>query len=122
MNISTQLHKRLEQLGWTLYKLAKQFSEIRSIDGIVSPAVRYHTAVGRAIENPSKSKLETIEGIVKALGGELKIEWNTPGMENNQVKNWSPSLANYQIRFWLHDSLVKCNLLRHLHGGSERSS
>lgn len=69
------LEQRLEDLGWTLYKLAKQFSEMRAVDGEVSPATRYHSAIGKAMENPAKSKLETIEGIVQALNGELTIVW-----------------------------------------------
>ena len=72
------LEQRLEDLGWTLYKLAKQFSEMRAVDGEVSPATRYHSAIGKAMENPAKSKLETIEGIVQALNGELTIVWE-PG-------------------------------------------
>ena len=72
------LEQRLEDLGWTLYKLAKQFSEMRAVDGDVSPATRYHSAIGKAMENPAKSKLETIEGIVQALNGELTIVWE-PG-------------------------------------------
>lgn len=72
------LEQRLKDLGWTLYKLAKQFSEMRTVNGDVSPATRYHTAIGKAMENPAKSKLETIEGIVQALNGELTIAWE-PG-------------------------------------------
>ena len=72
------LEQRLEDLGWTLYKLAKQFSEMRAVDGEVSPATRYHSAIGKAMENPAKSRLETIEGIVQALNGELTIVWE-PG-------------------------------------------
>lgn len=70
------LEQRLKDLGWTLYKLAKQFSEMRAVDGDVSPATRYHTAIGKAMENPAKSRLETIEGIVQALNGELTIVWD----------------------------------------------
>lgn len=69
------LEQRLKDLGWTLYKLAKQFSILRAADGDVSPATRYQTAIGKAMENPAKSKLETIEGIIQALNGELTIFW-----------------------------------------------
>lgn len=70
--------QRLEELGITLYKLAKQYSEMRAVEGDVSPATRYHSAISKAIENPAKSKLETVEAIVRVLNGELKIIWE-PG-------------------------------------------
>jgi len=69
------LEQRLEQLGWTLYRLAKQYSENKAKDGTASPATRYHSAIGKAMENPARSKLETIEGIIEALDGELRIVW-----------------------------------------------
>ena len=71
------LEQRLQDLGWTLYKLAKQFSEIRAVGGEVSPATRYHTSIGKAMENPAKSRLETIEGIVQALNGDITIVWDS---------------------------------------------
>jgi hypothetical protein len=58
--------------------LAKQYSENKAKDGDASPATRYHSAISKAMENPAKSKLETVEGIVEALNGELKIVWE-PG-------------------------------------------
>ncbi|MBW4598511.1 MAG: RNA-directed DNA polymerase [Calothrix sp. FI2-JRJ7] len=69
------LEQRLKELGWTQYKLAKQYSENKTNSGDASPATRYHSAIGKALENPAKSKLETIEGIVQALNGELRILW-----------------------------------------------
>ncbi|MFM6015948.1 MAG: RNA-directed DNA polymerase, partial [Dolichospermum sp.] len=44
--------------------------------GDVSPASRYHSSIGKAIENPGKSRLETIEDIVQVLNGELTILWD----------------------------------------------
>ncbi|MDB9447400.1 RNA-directed DNA polymerase [Anabaena sp. CS-542/02] len=70
--------QRLKELDWTLYKLAKEFAEHRAADGDVSPASRYHSSISKAIENPGKSKLETIEDIVQVLNGELTILWE-PG-------------------------------------------
>ena len=84
------LEQRLEQLGWTLYRLAKQYSENKAKDGDASPATRYHSAIGKAMENPARSKLETIEGILEALGGELKIIWE-------QEKTITLQLDNEQI-------------------------
>lgn len=70
-----QFEKRLEDLNWTLYRLAKEMAEYRSKDEEVSPASRYHSSIGKAIENPRKSRLETIEDIVQVLNGELRIIW-----------------------------------------------
>lgn len=68
--------QRLKDLDWTLYKLAKEFAEYRAIGGDVSPASRYHSSISKAIENPGKSRLETIQDIVQVLNGELTILWD----------------------------------------------
>ena len=81
------LEQRLEQLGWTLYRLAKQYSQNKAKDGDASPATRYHSAIGKAMENPARSKLETIEGIVEALGGELRITWESETAITLQLDN-----------------------------------
>lgn len=70
-----QLEERLQALGWTLYRLAKEFAQMRTEGGEMPPVTRYHGSIGKAIENPGKSKLETIEDIVKAMDGELTIAW-----------------------------------------------
>jgi Reverse transcriptase (RNA-dependent DNA polymerase) len=69
---------RLKELDWTLYRLAREFAEYRAAGRDVSAASRYHSSISKAIENPSKSKLETIEDVVKVLNGELTILWE-PG-------------------------------------------
>lgn len=81
------LEQRLEQLGWTLYRLAKQYSENKAKNGDASPATRYHSAIGKAMDNPARSKLETIEGIVEALGGELRITWESEKTITLQLDN-----------------------------------
>ncbi|MGA9380684.1 MAG: reverse transcriptase domain-containing protein [Phormidium sp.] len=70
--------QRLKDLGCSRYTLAKIFSEYRAAGGDVSPASRYHSSISKAIENPGKSRLETIEDIVQVLNGELTILWE-PG-------------------------------------------
>lgn len=81
------LEQRLEQLGWTLYRLAKQYSENKAEDGDASPVTRYHSAISKAMENPAKSKLETVEGIVDALNGELRIVWEPGRVITLQLDN-----------------------------------
>lgn len=83
--IKSQIEQRLEQLGWTLYKLAKQVASLKAARNGEEPsaATRYHTAIGKALDNPIRSKLETIQEIVEALGGTLQITWNNlPGMKS----------------------------------------
>ncbi|AFZ43842.1 hypothetical protein PCC7418_1663 [Halothece sp. PCC 7418] len=72
-----EFEQRLEGLNWTLYRLAKEMAEYRSQGEEVSPASRYHSSIGKAIENPRKSRLETIEDIVQVLNGELRIIWES---------------------------------------------
>jgi hypothetical protein len=72
------IEQRLQDLDWTLYRLAKEFAELRANrTGAkeVPPASRYHTSLGKAIDNPGASKLETIEDIVQVLNGEFTILW-----------------------------------------------
>ena len=73
------LYKRLHELGWTLYYLTKKVCEMRAGEGKVPPVTRYQSGVSKAIANPAKSKLETIEELVKALEGELTIQWTGAG-------------------------------------------
>ncbi|MDP5338823.1 MAG: hypothetical protein NWQ28_09650, partial [Nodularia sp. (in: cyanobacteria)] len=75
------IEQRLQELDWTLYRLAKEFAELRANragEKEVPPASRYHTSLGKAIDNPGTSKLETIQDIVQVLNGELTILWE-PG-------------------------------------------
>lgn len=72
-----ELEKRLQDLDWTLYRLAKEVAELRATrtrEDVLPPS-RYHTTLSKAIKTPSTSKLETIEDIVKVLNGELMIFW-----------------------------------------------
>ncbi|MDB9489837.1 RNA-directed DNA polymerase [Dolichospermum circinale CS-534/05] len=79
--------QRLKDLDWTLYKLAKEFAEYRATGGDVSPASRYHSSIGKAIENPGKSRLETIEDIVQVLNGELTILWDAGKVVTIRLEN-----------------------------------
>lgn len=111
-----ELNKRLEKLGWTLYKLAKEFSKLREQKGVkptITPnqAIRYHSAIGKAMENPANSKLETIQDIVRVLGGELYIVWQSKeclepekqlSIKVVERKNSSPNIfgeQQYTVKF-----------------------
>lgn len=86
-----KLNNRLQIRYKSLYELAKQYAKIRDrLDGEASPPTHYHSTISRAIENPGRSKLETIEGIVEALDGELRIIWEpektiTLQLDNEQI-------------------------------------
>ena len=61
------IEQRLRALDWTLYRLAKEFAQLRAGEKEAPPASRYHTSLGKAIDNPGTSKLETIKDIVQVL-------------------------------------------------------
>lgn len=96
MTITTQeIEKRLEGLGWTLYKLAKSFALLKANGGEVSPVTRYHNAIGKAMENPAKSRLETIEGIIEALGGKIEVVWD------------DELTSKYTVKYFLDKYIIK---------------
>jgi hypothetical protein len=62
-------------LGWSQYKLAKEIARLRGEPADSNAAKRFGTTVKQAIATPDKSSMETLERIVKAMGGELFIRW-----------------------------------------------
>ena len=76
MITSIDLDKRLKQLGWRVFYLAKLVSAIRAKRGTITTASRVNSTIAKAIDNPAKSSLETLEDIVEALGGEINIVWD----------------------------------------------
>lgn len=72
------LEKRLDQLGWSQYKLTKEICAIRAMEGEEDPKVtRYQSSIRKAIADPDHVNYYIIEDIVKALGGEIVIRWKT---------------------------------------------
>ena len=76
MITSIDLDKRLKQLGWRVFHLAKLVSEIRAKRGTTTTASRVNSTIAKAIDNPAKSSLETLDDVVTALGGEINIVWD----------------------------------------------
>ena len=70
------LESRLKKLNWTPYRLAKEICTLRAEESQIPPVTRYQSAVNKAVSEPRKSKLETVEELVHALGGTLEIVWN----------------------------------------------
>jgi len=71
--IKQQILQEMYNQNLTTYSIAKAVSQKRT--GGKSPASRYHSAIGKAIDNPTKSRLETLIDILETLGGEITISW-----------------------------------------------
>lgn len=70
------LEDRLQELGWTPYKLAQLVSQLRSVEeGKEKRVTSFVSSVRQALNNPDSSSLKTIETLIKALDGELIIRW-----------------------------------------------
>ena len=95
--IKYQVEQRLQQLDWTLYKLAKEVSALRATRSGKAPypAVRYHSAITQPLDNLSQSKAETLVEIVEALGGTVQITWNVSPDAKVTHKTKASSRSNH---------------------------
>ncbi len=84
---SKHLNERLKLLGWKVFHLSKQVAEIRARRGNATSPSSINTTIAKAINNPKKSGVQTLEDIVTALGGEIKIVWKSEPVFNKQVKS-----------------------------------
>jgi len=71
------LQDRLEQLGWSRYRLTQEYCRVRGEPTDPSTVKRYEGTIKRALENPNKSSSQVIEALIKALDGEQIVRWNT---------------------------------------------
>lgn len=70
------LQQRLDQMGLNKFQLAKKIAKIRkAITGKDVNPRSLSSAIRQALEQPGRSRLETIEQIVEALDGEIVIRW-----------------------------------------------
>lgn len=70
------LEDRLQELGWSAYKLAQIVSQLRAEEeGKEKKVTSFVSSVRQALNNPDSSSLKTIETLIKALDGELIIRW-----------------------------------------------
>ncbi|MCM1984438.1 hypothetical protein [Lyngbya confervoides] len=70
------LQQRLKAMGLNKFQLAKLIAGIRERkDGKEYDPRSLSSAIRQALEQPGRSRLETIEEIVEALDGELVIRW-----------------------------------------------
>ena len=66
------LQARLDELGWTPYRLAQELDKLR---GENKGAANYASTVKKVLDNPEMSRAKTLEDLIKVLGGELIIRW-----------------------------------------------
>lgn len=69
------LEDRLQELGWSAYRVAKEIARLKGEEDQISRPTRYATAVRQALENPDNSSFRTIESLIAAMGGQLIIRW-----------------------------------------------
>jgi len=73
------LQNRLNNLGWTAYRLAQEVSKVRVsvfTEEEKKPATLV-TAVKKVIDDPNTSSFKSVKTAIHAMGGELIIRWET---------------------------------------------
>ena len=76
---SKVLKSRLENLGWTTYRLAKEVAKIRSEvygEEIKKPKSLIN-GINACLEDPDRSSGKMLNCIIKAMGGSIAIKWTT---------------------------------------------
>ncbi|MEP0923475.1 hypothetical protein [Leptolyngbya sp. ST-U4] len=67
---------RMQELGWTPYRLAQEIIRIRQERGEEPPTVQgLESSLRKALKEPESKSQQTNDDIVKALGGESIIRW-----------------------------------------------
>ena len=71
------LRERQKELGLTTYALSKRVAKIRNeyFGDNITDHRSIMTSVSDALKTPSKSQSKTVEAIIIAMGGVLKIDW-----------------------------------------------
>lgn len=71
------LKKRFQELGWSYYRLAKEVVRIRAdlYGDLGLKPNGMGASMKNALENPSGCDVKTLECIVKAMDGDLKVAW-----------------------------------------------
>jgi enterochelin esterase-like enzyme len=80
MNLHEAIAARMEDLGYTQYKLTQKICKSRAEkDGTeVAPVTRYNSTIQRAVKTPEHTTVTTLLDVLKALDGELMIRWHNP--------------------------------------------
>lgn len=76
MDIKEILANRMQQLGYSQYRLTQEICKLRAEDGEVPPVTKYQSSIRQAIADPDNVKHRIVEDLVKALDGEIVVRWN----------------------------------------------
>jgi hypothetical protein len=71
------LTNRLNSLGWSHYRLAKEVAKVRKEiygEEIANPRTLL-TGINNCLKNPDRSNGKILECIIKAMGGTLSVKW-----------------------------------------------
>jgi len=78
MDLKAALAHRMQQLGYSQYKLTQEICKLRADDGGIPPVLKYNSSIGKALQEPDHVKFYIIADMIKALEGEIIIRWNNP--------------------------------------------
>jgi hypothetical protein len=73
------LRNRLQALGWTSYRLAKEVAKVRAevYGEVVENPKSLVNGINACLKDPDRSSGRMLECIVRAMGGSLTVKWTT---------------------------------------------
>ena len=66
---------RMEQLGWTEYRLVQEIVKLREARGLKASITSIQSSINKALKEPEGRATYINDDIVAALGGEFVIRW-----------------------------------------------
>jgi hypothetical protein len=69
--------RRLEELGWTEYRLVQEIVRLRQARGEDTKLTSIQSSINKALKEPNGRATYINDDIVEALGGETVIRWKT---------------------------------------------
>lgn len=76
MSIQQTIAARLEQLGWSEYKLTQEVCRLRGEP--IDQAQRYYSSIRKCVNDPDNCKWRIVADIIAAMDGANVIRWNNP--------------------------------------------
>ncbi|KAM3093200.1 hypothetical protein ACKFKF_29695 [Phormidesmis sp. 146-12] len=67
----------MDSLGWTAYQLAQEVAKLRQGRGEDTNRTKIQSSIDRALKEPDGRASYINDDIVKALGGEIVIRWQS---------------------------------------------
>jgi hypothetical protein len=73
------LRNRLQALGWTSYRLAKEVAKVRveAYGEVIENPKSLVNGINACLKDPDRSSGRMLECIVRAMGGSLTVKWTT---------------------------------------------